>query len=138
MTRQSEQPNRNLATTSRSGRFFTTGHLMMALVVGVVIGLFWTRLYRAAENSGGMAGVIMIGVFLLTAMVMTLWWIRHNVTLSKRFGERRTRVYEVEGDWSHDKLGRPVSVTDWGSLQTASRVDIEVDDHAGRKIYREV
>ena len=124
--------------TNRSGRFFTLGHLLIALVVWGVIGFFWSRLYASAELTGGMVGVIMLGVFLLVAMMLTLGWIRHNVTLAQKFGDRRSKVYDVEADWSQDRHGRSVAGPDWGTLQAAARVEIEIDDRAGRKIYREI
>ena len=71
-------------------------------------------------------------------MLLTMGWIRHNLALSRKFGERRSKVYDVEADWSKDKHGRTVAGPDWETLQAAARVEIEIDDRAGRKIYREI
>jgi hypothetical protein len=137
MTSHSRQSSTD-STTNRSGRFLTLGHLVISAVGWGGIGVLWSRVYATAELKGGMVGVIMVGVFLLVAMMLTVGWIRHNVTLSKKFGDRRSKVYDVEADWSVDKHGRSVAGPDWGTLQAAARLEIEIDDRAGRKIYREV
>ena len=121
---------------SISGRFTTVLHLALAL--GGWTALVWlgTRVVDRTAPAHGALGVLVMGLLVIMSTSLTVFWIRHNLRLSRRYGDRRSAVRDVEADWSHDKLGRPVAGPSEATLQDAAEVEIDVDRRSGRKIYR--
>lgn len=110
--------------------------MLLALVGWVVFGLFWFRVFYRTPSEQGAVGVLVVAVLLVVSISLTLAWIRHNLVLSRRHGDRRSRVREESRDWSRDMLGRPVRGPGWDQLQGASEVEIVLDPYTGRKLYR--
>jgi len=111
-------------------------HLLLALAGWVLFGWLWVRVFYRTPPEQGAIGVLVVGVLLVVSVSLTVAWIRHNLLLAERFRGRRTTVREAAGDWSRDRLGRPVQAPSWDLLQQAHQVEIAIDPDTGHKTYR--
>jgi hypothetical protein len=110
--------------------------MLLALAGWVGFGWFWYRVFFRTPSEQGAVGVLVVAVLLVVSVGLTLAWIRHNLLLSSRYGDRRSLIREGWRDWSRDKLGRVVTGPRWEDLQGAPEVEIALEPHSGRKLYR--
>ncbi len=127
---------RSAPPVTRSGWPGTALHSLLALLGWVGFALFWYRVFYRTPSEQGAVGVLIVAVLLVVSVSLTLAWIRHNLLLSRRYRERRSRVREIPWDWSCDKLGREVNAPRWEELQGAAEVEIALEPGGGRKVYR--
>jgi len=112
----------------------TVLHVIVSLAGWVLFLYWWVIVLRDVSRHV----VIITGVLMLIALViivlLTLAWSWHNKGIHQRKGPR-TRVREVQEDWSRDVLGREVTFE--GSRD---RMLVEPEVHVGfdetRKTYR--
>jgi hypothetical protein len=90
----------------------------------VGFGWAWYVVFYKRTPQQTLEGVIALAIFLLFVVVVTLAWMRHNIVLHRRKGPRSI-IPLVTEDWSHDRIGRPVSA-DWAAVKEAELVIVEV------------
>jgi hypothetical protein len=121
---------------SGAGRLATVVHLILALAGWILFGVFWLQVFYRTPPEDSAVGVLVVGVLLVVSFSLTVAWIRHNIILSRQYGNRRSSVREATADWSHDKLGRSIAAPSWETLQEAAQIEIDLDTRSDRKIYR--
>lgn len=136
MSSNQTQIHKNKPPVSGSGKVTTFVHLILALAGWVVFGYFWVRVFYRTPPDDGAIGVLIIGILLIVTVSLTVAWIRHNLILSERYGDRRMKIREVPEDWSHDTLGRVVTGPGWETLRSASEVEIVLEAESEQKAYR--
>jgi len=130
-------PNqKNKPPVSGSGKVATFVHLILALAGWIGFGYFWVRVFYRTPPDDGAIGVLIIAILLIVSVSLTIAWIRHNLILNKRYGDRRMKIREVPEDWSHDTIGRVVTGPGWETLRSASEVEIVLDAEGEQKVYR--
>lgn len=107
--------------------------VLVAVIGWVVFIYLWyvTLAYRVI----GLRPYLELAAIALTALVViviTQYWVWHNVRIWRRKGPRKN-VTIAEFDFSRDWLGRSVNA-DWQSLKGDSLINIIIED--GAKIYR--
>lgn len=121
---------------TRSSRGLTLFHLVLAVFGWILFAYFWFRVFYRTPSEDSAVGVLAIAVLLVVCISFTAVWIRHNLILSRRHGNRRNRIREVRFDWSKDKLGRVVEEADWEHLQGEAEVEVDIDGKSTQKVYR--
>lgn len=104
------------------------------LVVGVlswaVFALGWAVAVRpGVAGAAAGAGLLLLSAF--AALAVTLWWQRHNRSIYRRRGARRSSRPELPA-WAQDRSGRPLHFE--AGVETASEVVIGI--RADAKTYR--
>lgn len=113
----------------------TDGLRVRRVVAGVVAWVLfagsWGWVLHSQRHSAGSDFLLLPGAVLVT-LVLTVAWQRHNRSLYRRKGPRRA-VVEVQGPWTHDRLGRRLQFQ--GDVRSASEVVVYLNT-PGTKTYR--
>jgi hypothetical protein len=105
-------------------------HGLLVVVGWVGFVWLWALVARRPWESAPL--VWLTGGSLLAAPLLTALWVRHNRSIHRRKGERRS-VANVDTGYARDWHGRPVRAN-WEMLARSRYVTIEVVD--GHKLYR--
>jgi hypothetical protein len=91
-----------MASTARPARAFQT-----ALLTGawILFALAWVKVLGSTSADSMRASGIVIGVAFLSVVLVTWWWIAHNLRIYRRKGPRKS-VPTVRRDFTSDFLGR--------------------------------
>ena len=104
------------------------------VVVGVLSwGLFalgWSVAVRPGAEDAT-AGAVVLLLSAVAALAVTMWWQRHNRSIYRRRGARRSSARELPA-WVQDRLGQPLSFGH--GVGTAAEVVVEIRGDA--KTYR--
>jgi len=103
----------------------------IALGWGVFIAWWVIVLRRESARSFGVA-IGLLASMLVTSVVATWLWTRHNIRIAKNGKRGRSSLY-IPMRWEHDTLGRPLALPPADSVRTASEVRIELQ--GGAKAY---
>ncbi len=114
------------------------GFAKKRVVAGIVVwSLYGALLLRwavlEADIHSTLHDLAILAVMVFVVPVITLWWIHHNMGIYRDKGPRRSAV-SIDAPWTHDYLGRPLSV-DPARIVSARLVTISVD-REGTKCYR--
>lgn len=121
---------------TKSSRALAIFHLVLAVFGWILFAYFWFRVFYRTPPEDSAVGVLAVAVLLVICVSFTAVWIRHNLILSRRHGDRRNRIREVRFNWSTDKLGRNVEEVSWENLQSEPEVEIDIDGRTAKKVYR--
>jgi hypothetical protein len=113
-------------------------HIAIGIAFWVLVVVLWILL--ALEGKASAAAFRATGVTLAALMgavlVVTIWWIRHNVSIYRRKGARRGRPLNAP-QTDEDRLGRQVAWAMPGGAPTAlTQRHLVVDIDGGLKTYR--
>jgi hypothetical protein len=91
-----------MATTARPARA-----VQLALLTGgwILFGLSWVKVAVSTSADAMLASGIVIGVAFLSVVLVTWWWIAHNLRIYRKKGPRKS-VPAVRRDFTSDFLGR--------------------------------
>jgi hypothetical protein len=114
-------------------------HKLIGIFFWVVIVALWLLL--VVEDRAGSANIAYsvqyVGAIAGVVLALTLWWIRHNLSIYRRKGARVGRP-ELAPRTDADRLGRPLRWQLGGGAIGALHVShlvVELDGDA--KVYRE-
>lgn len=112
-------------------------HALVGLAFWALFVYLWVDVVRdgkAAPQALALTAVQVVGVAAVVLLV-TLVWIRHNVSIHRRRGPRPGRA-TAAADTTHDRLGRPVA---WqlpgGSAAAVIAPHLVADVVDGQKVY---
>ena len=83
-------------------------HTLIASAGWALFLYWWWIVFHRVSRHEVRFTVLFVAVALLLIVLVTAIWAWHNVRIFKRKGPR-TRVREVSPDYSHDRVGRPVT-----------------------------
>ena len=108
-------------------------HVIIALLGWGLFIYFWT-VVRVLELSRGITvAFIGIGIFTGLLVIVTSWWVVHNLRIASH--DRRKTLPEVEDKpYEVDKMGNRVIIGDPSIIKEAIVVDIIID--GDKKIFR--
>jgi hypothetical protein len=114
-------------------------HKLIGAFFWFLIVALWVLLFRAgkAGSANLTYSVQYVGVIAGAVLAVTLWWIRHNLSIYRRKGPRVGRP-ELPPRIDEDLLGRPIRWQLGGGADAALHVShlvVELDGAA--KVYRE-
>ena len=108
-------------------------HVAIAVVGWILFAYFWRIVGERGLSPGATISLIAMAIFLAVVIVMTTFWILHNLRISR--SDRRTGNRLVaETPYLQDKIGHTIEVEDCDSLRSADIIEVDVRD--GKKIYR--
>jgi len=107
-------------------------HVIITSAGWVFFGYFWFVVIRRGWYGKGIPLALMaMAAFTVLLLVLTSFWIRHNIRIAKE--ERRRSAPDIEcGGFIDDKTGLELVVDDIDSLKQSPVIDIEIID--GRKL----
>ncbi len=94
-----------------------------------LFGYYWNVVLgrEVSQETIRAMGILVTGVML--GLVATLFWIRHNLRLARKFEGRRQGFRTVDAPTlTEDTIGRPVHHPGLDVLRAAACVDITADD----------
>lgn len=108
-------------------------HDLFSILLWILFGYYWYVVsgHRISWQTFQAVGVL--AVISLGGLLVTLWWVRHNLAIAarnRRSGARDTRPETL----THDTLRRPIVGPGLEVLKTAGRITVGVDAQ-GRKTY---
>jgi len=105
-------------------------HVLLVVLGWVLFFVLWRFVAQRPWDSRDLT--MLIATAATVVPLITLLWIRHNVSIHRRLGPRRS-TRAVEESYTHDFNRREVRA-DWAMLRHASEVVIDIDGK--NKIYR--
>lgn len=109
-------------------------HIFVSILMWCLLGYYWYVVARRQVTAeSGVALLVLLGI-VLAGLVITLFWVSHNLRLSARLGQRKGFPPKPE-PFTHDHLGRPLVAPPRTELRAATTVVVELDAD-GNKIYR--
>lgn len=108
-------------------------HLLLSAALWCLFFYYWQIVSAQSVGQGTVLAIKVLAVATVVIFVATVWWVGHNIRISRRNrrqGERPALAEELE----RDILGRQVSAPPLGALRTAGVIEIEIEPD--RKIYR--
>lgn len=106
-------------------------HAAVLAFAWVSIGVLWVRVLRATSGPVLLWASATVVVTAIVTLVVTRWWIAHNVAIHRAKGPRTT-VPVAPLDYDRDWVGRPV-VGAWDDLRSAGIVVVCAS--ASRKVF---
>ena len=108
-------------------------HTVVALAGWVVFVYWWWLVFRRVNDTEVRYTLWFIAIALFVIVFVTALWAVHNLVVFRRRGPR-TKVREVQEDFSHDSVGRPVNMPQVPhECLTSEVVVVRIAD--GTKIY---
>lgn len=107
------------------------------MVAAVAWGLFvvgWIQVARHTSLATVTFSATLVTVVLVSVVLVTAWWVRHNVAIFRRKGPRRG-LPRVERLVTADFLGRELA-GEWREVRSAPAVVITITE--GRKQFVDV
>jgi hypothetical protein len=95
-----------------------------------VIG--WWRVFARTTRPFSAGAIVLLAGCTIAILVATVLWVQHNKAIYRRRGPR-TSVPVVHHEYTHDRLGRPISL-DRPSIRGAREIVLNVTP-AGEKVY---
>ncbi|MFO7652694.1 MAG: hypothetical protein R6X25_02625 [Candidatus Krumholzibacteriia bacterium] len=112
-------------------------HLLHGLASAAMWGVFvyyWIIVLGREIGPSTVRSLAILGVIIVLGLVVTLFWVRHNLRLAARLNRRRDAPPAPPEVLERDTLGRPVNAPPLAELRYAPVVDISVADD-GSKLY---
>lgn len=111
-------------------------HAVIALAGWGVFGYWWWLVFRRVNATEVRYTIWFLGVALVVIVLVTALWALHNKMLFRRLGPR-TKLREVQEDFSRDTVGRPVDMPAVPEeCLTADVIVIRIDGQT--KVYQPV
>ena len=108
-------------------------HVAIAVVGWILFAYFWRVVGERGLSPGAAISLISMAIFLAVVIIMTTFWIVHNLKISR--SDRRTGNRPVEEvPYKKDKIGHTIEGEGFDSLKSADMIEVAVED--GKKIYR--
>jgi hypothetical protein len=115
-------------------------HILIAVLCWVLFGYYWGLVAQRRVTENTLAAVQLLALIVVVIWAVTTVWIQHN---RRRFAgrpdrrTRRTASGAREALAPHDTIGYPVQVIDdYGTLEEADYVEIEVYEDEHVKVFR--
>ena len=108
-------------------------HGVLTVLGWILFAYFWRIVTMVGLSAGARTALAAMGIFLVMVLVLTTWWIAHNLRIARRNRRRRARE-PVEKLYLFDACGLRVEMPDHALMKSASVIEIAIDD--SRKTYR--
>ena len=113
-------------------------HIAIGIAFWVLLVVLWILLALEGKASGAAfrATGVTLAALMGAVLAVTIWWIRHNVSIYRRKGARRGRPVNAP-QTDADRLGRQVAWAMPGGAPTAlTQRHLVVEIAGGLKTYR--
>ncbi len=110
-------------------------HGLLAVLGWILFGYFWRVVMSVGLSAGARTALFAMVLFLAALLLLTTWWIAHNVRVARR-DRRRGNPNLVEKLYIFDTCGMRVEMPDHARLKTASVIEITID--GTHKTYRAI
>lgn len=109
-------------------------HIVVAIVMWCLFGYYWQVVLRRDVDASTLRALTILGLVIVSGLLVTLFWVRHNLRLARRFGDRRRRTPIFEAPLlERDTIGRPIDHPGLAALRRARVIDVAAD--ASTKTY---
>ena len=109
-------------------------HILFAAASWILFVDYWILVLGQPMSSGLRVALGFVAITLVLVPLLVYLWILHNLSLAKRWRQRRSGRRDPGEDFRADFLGRSLGGSDLRSLQAARELLIEVEGE--RKRYR--
>jgi hypothetical protein len=110
-------------------------HVLASVAMWCLFGYYWKVVLDREIGPGTLRAMSILGAVVLAGLAVTVFWIRHNLRLARRFEGRRRGVRAVPpATLERDTIGRPIGHPPLDALRAAQVIDIHTDHE--RKVYR--
>ena len=111
------------------------GQFALAVSAWCLFGYYWWLVSRRRLNPETITALTALAIIDGSICMITLVWVRHNLRIALRTGDRRKMRPRPPAPSTTDSLGRPIQVEGGAPLTLASYVDVEIDE-TGQKLFR--
>ena len=108
-------------------------HLLLSILLWGVFFYYWEIVAERSLGPGTVLAIKVLAVLVTVMVIVTFWWVAHNLRLAGRPRRRSARPCPAES-LDVDVLGRRIEAPPPPALRAAGIVEIEVRD--GLKTYR--
>lgn len=108
-------------------------HGVLAVCGWILFAYFWRVVTTVGLSAGARTALFAMVIFLAILLVLTTWWIAHNLRIARK-NRRRKTLEPVEKLYLFDVCGLRVEMPDHALMKSASVIEIAIDD--SRKTYR--
>lgn len=109
-------------------------HILFAAASWILFVDYWILVLGQPMSAGLRVALGFMAVTLVLVPLLVYLWIVHNLSLAKRWSQRRRGRPDPGEDFREDFLGRSLAGSDLRSLQAAQELVVELDGE--RKRYR--
>jgi hypothetical protein len=127
------QVHRRSALPETGPPWVTLFHGAIAIFGWLLFAYFWRVVTRVGLSAGAKAALLAMVIFLSILLVLTVWWIAHNLSIGRRDRRRGNRDL-VEKLYLFDAVGMRVEMPDHARMKSASVIEITIDE--SHKTYR--
>ena len=108
-------------------------HAIIAVCGWALFVYFWTIVGRRGLSKGASLSLIAMGIFIGAMVVLTSWWVIHNMRISSK--NRRKSLQTVEEvPYVIDKVGSRVKLKDTEMIRKAEIIEVVLEGDT--KTYR--
>lgn len=108
-------------------------HNLFSILLWILFGYYWYVVSGRRISWETFEAVLVLAIISLAGLLVTLWWVQHNLAIAgrnRRAGARGVRPETL----THDTLRRPIAGPGLAVLKSAKRIVVGLDDQ-GRKTY---
>ena len=108
-------------------------HDLFSILLWILFGYYWYVVSGRRISWETFEAVLVLAIISLGGLLVTLWWVQHNLAIANRNRRAGARLPRPES-LTHDSLHRPIVGPELALLQQASLIVVGLDDQ-GRKTY---